>query len=69
MSVEAIGIRLQRRSQAQLTRPAITIVTLEEQLRGWLAQIKRAGDLDAEISAYERLLSRFRFFEKWSILP
>ena len=64
-----IGIRLQRRLQAQLTRPAITIVTLEEQLPGWLAQIKRASDIEAEISAYARLLSRFRFFEKWSILP
>lgn len=63
------ALALQRRLQAAQVRPAITIITLEEQLRGWLAQINRAADADAEIRAYARLLSRFRFFEKWSILP
>ncbi len=61
--------RLRRRLRASGDQSVVTILTLEEQLRGWLAQIKRATTPDAEIQAYEKLLGRFRFFERWTILP
>jgi tRNA(fMet)-specific endonuclease VapC len=60
---------LRQRLRASGDKPVVTIVTPEEQLRGWLAQIKRAATPDAEIQAYEKLLTRFRFFERWTILP
>jgi hypothetical protein len=37
---------------------ATTIITLEEQLRGWLAEIHRLTDPHGQIVAYERLQRR-----------
>lgn len=63
------GETLRRRFAEMRQQPAITIVTLEEQLRGWLAQVKRARRPNEEIIAYGRLLAQFRFFERWTIVP
>jgi len=48
---------------------ATTIISAEEELRGWLAQIHRVNDPHREIAAYERLLSRLKFFAEWTVLP
>jgi tRNA(fMet)-specific endonuclease VapC len=48
---------------------ATTIVTVEEQLRGWLAEIRRHNDPHDQIVAYERLQRRLEFFGVWTILP
>jgi tRNA(fMet)-specific endonuclease VapC len=49
--------RLQRRLQevAHLEAIAVTIISFEEQTRGWLAQIARARNAKKEIAAYSRL--------------
>ena len=46
-----------------------TIITVEEQLRGWLAEIHRLNDPHCQILASERLQRRIEFFASWSVLP
>ena len=48
---------------------ATTIITVEEQLRGWLAEIHRLTDPHKQISSYERLQRRIEFFAAWTVLP
>ena len=48
---------------------ATTIISVEEQLRGWLAEIHRLADPHRQILAYERLQRRIDFFAAWTVLP
>ena len=47
---------------------ATTIVCLEEQLRGWLAAIKRKRDPSDQVPVYHRLGRLWQFFGAWKIL-
>lgn len=47
---------------------ATTAVTVEEQLRGWLALIHGNADVDRQLPAYKRLVELVRFFAKWPII-
>ncbi len=47
---------------------ATTIITVEEQLRGWLAEIHRLANPHRQIVAYERLQRRIDFFAAWTVL-
>lgn len=46
-----------------------TIVTYEEQTRGWFAYMARAKSMASQIQAYERLMLHLRTFEKIPLLP
>jgi tRNA(fMet)-specific endonuclease VapC len=46
-----------------------TIISAEEQFRGWLAQIHRIRDPYQQVVAYERLQRRIEFFAAWEVLP
>ena len=48
---------------------ATTVISLEEQMRGWLAAIRRVQLLDKQIVYYERLLTVAQFFSGWQVLP
>jgi tRNA(fMet)-specific endonuclease VapC len=48
---------------------ATTVITLEEQLRGWLAEISRWRDVRKQTTAYEKLANLFRFFSRWEVVP
>ena len=48
---------------------ATTAITIEEQMRGWLALIHRLDDAYRQIPAYERLVALFSFFARWKVLP
>jgi tRNA(fMet)-specific endonuclease VapC len=63
------GLRLRERLLAAGENPATTIVSVEEQLRGWLAEIHSLNSPHRQITAYERLLERIRFFGAWVVLP
>ena len=63
------GLRLRDRLLASGEDIATTIVTVEEQLRGWLAEIHRLADPHRQIPAYQRLHERIEFFARWTVLP
>ena len=46
-----------------------TIISVEEQLRGWLAQIARNHVVHRQLSAYERLQRVVNFFATIEVLP
>jgi tRNA(fMet)-specific endonuclease VapC len=48
---------------------ATTIITVEEQMRGWLAWINRADDVRRQVPAYQELLRLFDFFVRWDVVP
>jgi tRNA(fMet)-specific endonuclease VapC len=59
---------LEKRLQETKEDFATTIVTAEEQMRGWLAQIHRQRDIHRQISSYRRLHELIAFFAHWEVL-
>ena len=45
----------------------LTVITVEEQMRGWMAKIHKAKTPDEQIHPYERLASLVHFLAKWQI--
>ena len=45
-----------------------TVVTMEEQMRGWLAEINRWREVRRQITAYERLVRMVEFLSEWEII-
>ncbi len=48
---------------------AITIISVEEQMRGWLAAIRQASNSTQLIENYQRLASTVRYFNTIAVLP
>jgi tRNA(fMet)-specific endonuclease VapC len=48
---------------------ATTVITLEEQMRGWLAWMNRAQDVRRQVRAYQELLRLCDFFVRWYVVP
>lgn len=46
-----------------------TVISVEEQLRGWLAQVNRFNTVHRQIAAYERLQRVVNFFATIEVLP
>lgn len=46
-----------------------TVITLEEQMRGWLALIRRAKSDTKQVSAYSKLNDLVDYFGRWIRLP
>jgi tRNA(fMet)-specific endonuclease VapC len=46
-----------------------TSVSIEEQMRGWLAAIRRARKVHDQVLYYTRLTGLIEFFNDWDILP
>jgi tRNA(fMet)-specific endonuclease VapC len=68
-SASGASLTLLERIRSSEEDAATTIVTVEEQLRGWLAEIHRLTDPHLQILAYERLQRRIEFFAAWNVLP
>lgn len=48
---------------------ATTVVTVEEQFKGWLAKIHRTKNVEDELEPYSRLTDLISFFARWRIEP
>ena len=62
----ALGARLESARELEV---AISVITLEEQMRGWLAEIGRRRDVREQITDYENLAKLVRFFNRWQLVP
>jgi tRNA(fMet)-specific endonuclease VapC len=47
---------------------AVAIISVEEQLRGWLAKINRLRDARHQVAAYDLLADLLDFLEDWEIV-
>ncbi len=65
----AAGARLAQRLNASGEEAAMTIISVEKRLRGWLAQIARLQDPYREAVPYRRLQERVVLFAAWKVLP
>jgi len=63
------GLRLLQRLDASEQDAAVSAITVEESLRGWLAEIRRLTDPRKQIAAYQRLIMQVEVFASWLILP
>ena len=68
-SGSAAGVRLRGRLPFAESDLAVTVVTVEEQMRGWLAEIRRHHDLHRQIAPYAKLQRQVEAFADWIILP
>jgi len=61
--------RLVRRMTDSADRDfATTAITVEEQMRGWLAEINRISDPLMQVPVYARLTSLINFFSEWKVI-
>jgi tRNA(fMet)-specific endonuclease VapC len=65
----AAGKRFRNRLESARPEIALSIVTVEEQVRGWLAEISRHRDPHRQISPYTKLQRQIDLFAHWIILP
>jgi len=47
---------------------ATTVITVEEQMRGWLALINRSDNVRRQVPAYTELLRLLDFFSRWQVI-
>lgn len=67
-STSSAGKQLRDRLQNCGQPVATTIISVEEQMRGWLAAIHKQRDIARQTGSYQRLGSLFRFFAAWHVL-
>lgn len=63
---QALTARLRASPDPQI---GTTIITVEEQWRGWFALIARFRNVRRQVKAYQELTELHAFLSKWSILP
>jgi len=67
------GPRADRLNERRANSPdqtfAITIISVEEQMRGWLAEIRRRHKVSQQLNAYAHLGELTTFWAWWKILP
>lgn len=64
----AAGLRLRNRMRQSESEYATTGITVEEDLRGWLARLQQLRHEEEQIAIYQKLASRIEFFSRWVTL-
>ena len=64
----AAAQRLKQRLDSATEPYATTIITVEENMRGWMAAIRRTHDPRCQIDGYHRFQRLFNFYATWNIL-
>ena len=59
---------IQRMAMLDPSQLAVSIVTVEEQMRGWLDRIRKAKKLEESVMAYDRLKITTQYFSEIQIL-
>ena len=59
---------LRRAQECSAGQLALTIITVEEELRGWYTKLRRAKKREQLARVYQRLTDAIRFFSKLEIL-
>lgn len=65
----AHAANLMARLEASGSEVAATVISAEEQFRGWLAQIHRQPDPHFQIDTYRRFQRRIDFYSRWRVMP
>ena len=63
------GVALKLRIENSGETVVSTIVSAEEQLRGWLARIHATRSVHDQLAAYVRLQLRLAFYAEWTLMP
>lgn len=60
---------LMQRMRASLDQNfVLTAISLEEQMRGWLAEIHGELDFSKQVGSYQRLIKIVRFYDLWNLV-
>jgi tRNA(fMet)-specific endonuclease VapC len=62
------GLRLRSRMQESGENAALTVITIEESMRGWLAEIqRRTRQRREQIEVYRRMALSIEMFARWTM--
>ena len=64
----ALGHLLNRLTELSSSEVATTVISYEEQMRGWMAYLARARSMAQQITAYGRLLSHLDNYRRIPVL-
>ena len=62
----ALSARLEKSADRAI---GTTIISVEEQWRGWFAVVARHRDVRRQVKAYQELVELHKFLSNWTILP
>jgi tRNA(fMet)-specific endonuclease VapC len=54
---------------AGIAVPVVTIVSYEEQTRGWMTYLAAARSMAEQVMAYDRLMQQLKNYCAWKVLP
>lgn len=64
----ALHAQLTARLAAAEDTLALPVVSVEEQLRGWLAQVRRLTDVHKQVFPYDRILRLLETLAEWNLV-
>ena len=64
----AVGHLLNRLAELSPSEVATTVISYEEQMRGWMAYLARARSIAQQLTAYSRLLSHLENYRRIPVL-